>query len=260
MAQSQEPALQGGEASPGAGAGGAAGKGDWPCFRFPAGWPQSCLEPQGGPAGAPVEQKACSRHWPGLQPPLPAAWDHCTGVQGTQPGPVQVRHSPGPPQQPLAAPQPLAQRPVLQGSGWSCSGAVGPWVCLSLPVGLGGAREEGRGWGAEVGAAGKGLWPHLHAGPLAPERPTPLCPWPGSQSQPLWWPLPPRGTQAWWGAWPEQVPPPHIGRAVARPDLSGGEQVAGPRQGLSLRLGAGFAVLYPHLLVRHGEAARRSTL
>ena len=58
------------EANPGAGAGGeAAGRGSY----FLAGWPQSRPEPQGGPAGAPGEQKACSRHWPGIQPPLAAA-------------------------------------------------------------------------------------------------------------------------------------------------------------------------------------------
>lgn len=151
--QSQDPALRGGEASPGAGAGGAGGEGNWPCFCFLAGWPQSCLEPQGGPAGAPAEQKACSRHWPGIQPPLTAAWDQCAGVGvlclaqprcGTYLVPAATTG--------CQCPVPSAQS--FRGQGGA---ALGCWaLCPALPVGLGGAREEG---------AGKGLWPHLHVGP-----------------------------------------------------------------------------------------------
>lgn len=93
---------------------------------------------------------------------------------------------------------PRVQRPTLQGSGGAALRLLGP----------GSARLSRWGWAGPgrrepgAGAAGKGLWPLLQAGALAPGRPTPLCAWPGSQSQPLWWPLPPGGTQACWGSWP----------------------------------------------------------
>lgn len=83
---------------------------------------------------------------------------------------------PGPPQNDSLVYSLQAQGRVLQASGCSCSAAVGP---SGLPVSPSGAGRGQGGGSKGPGAAGEGLWPHLHAGAPAPERPTPLCAWPG---------------------------------------------------------------------------------
>lgn len=161
---------------------------------------------------------------------------------------------------PLHSPRPSDQS--FRDQGGAALGLLGPGsVCLSQWGWAGpGRRKGGWEWGWQGRGCGlicmRGPWPLSgppHCVPGLAHNHS-LC---GGLSHPGelkrgGGPGPPPASKG------KFLLPISAGRWPSRPKWWG--QVAGPRQGLSLSLGAGFAVLYPHLLVLQGEAARQSTL